>query len=174
MRIYGIAIAAMVLLQAGSAGAQAASGNVVDGLTRCRAIAADDQRLRCFDEAAAALEAAVKAKEIRVVDRQDIRKARRSLFGFALPRIPLLGGDDEDEATQREFQELNTTLASVRRLPSERMELRLAADDGIWATTDPMPFPPKPGRKVRIRKGSLGNYFINIEGERSVRGIRVR
>lgn len=154
---------------------QMTSGNVMESLARCRAIAAADTRLACFDAAATAIETAVKAQDVTIVDRQDIRTARRSLFGFSVPHIPLFGGGDRDAGPNTDdFAELNTTIAAARPMDNGRVELRLAESDAVWMTTDPMPFPPKAGAKVRIRQGAMGNYFIAISGERSVRGVRVR
>lgn len=151
------------------------SGGVVQSLVRCRAISTPEARLACFDAAANSIEAAVEAKDVTIVDRQDIRKARRSLFGFSVPHLPLFGGGDRDGGPKTdEFTELNTTIASVRAVGNGRIELRLAESDAVWMTTDPMPFPPKTGAKIRIRQGAMGNYFLAISGERSVRGVRVR
>lgn len=169
--------AALALLFCGcEAAAQSASSDrVVQSFARCRALPAPDARLDCFDKAAGALEAAVKAKDVTIVDRQDVRKARRSLFGFTIPRLTLFGGGDgRDDKDEDEFSELNTTLTSVRPVANGRVELRLADGDAVWVTTDPMTFPPKAGAKIRIRRGAMGNYFLAIDGERSVRGMRLR
>lgn len=160
---------------------QSASTRLLDSFAKCRAIAAVEARAACFDASARELEAAVKAKDVTIVDRQEIRSARRSLFGFTLPRIGLFGGGDPDDgragsgkAEFEDIKELNTTIASARVVANGRVELRLADGGAVWVTTDPMPFPPKPGDKVRIRSGSLGNYFIAVDGQRSVRGMRLR
>lgn len=151
------------------------SGGVVESLSRCQGITAPDARLACFEAAASAIKAAVKAKDVTILDRQDVRKARRSLFGFSVPHIPLFGGGDRDGGPKSDdFAELNTTIASVRSLDNGRIELKLVESGAVWMTTDPMAFPPKVGAKVRIRQGAMGNYFIAISGERSVRGVRVR
>lgn len=166
----------LLFCSSGAAAQQASGDRVLNSLTRCREIAVPAARLDCFDKATSALESAVKTKEVTILDRQDIRKARRSLFGFTLPRIGLFsgGGRDDEPAERQEFEELNTTIAGVRQVANGRVELRLTEDDAVWVTTDPMNFPPKPGAKVRIRKGALGNYFIAVEGLRSVRGMRLR
>ncbi len=150
---------------------------LLEPFARCRTITEAQARAECFDAAALALEVAVASKDVTIVDRKDVREARRSLFGFTLPRVGLLGGRDEADKSGREeddFKEIETTIASVRSVANGRVELRLAEGDAVWVTTDPVPFPPKPGRKVRIRKGAMSNYFINVEGERSVRGMRLR
>ncbi|SFS11483.1 hypothetical protein [Sphingomonas jatrophae] len=172
--------AAGLLIACTAAGAQQPSGSgerMLQSFTRCRAITAPEARLDCFDKAAAALEQAVASKDVRIIDRQDIKTARRSLFGFTLPRVGLFGGGGKDEADDEKgegFTELNTKIVSVREAGNGRMELRLEQEGMVWMTTDPMSFPPKAGKAIRIRKGALGNYFLAIDGERSVRGVRVR
>lgn len=156
---------------------QAAAERTLEPFARCRSIAAAQPRADCFDAAAQALEKAVAAKEITIVSRQDVRTARRSLFGFTLPHIGLFGSGQDDhgpEDQEPEFRQLDTTIVSSRAAANGRVELQVAEGNALWVTTDPMPFPPKPGRKVRIRKGTMGNYFIAVEGERSVRGMRLR
>jgi hypothetical protein len=174
-----IATSMLLVFCACEAHAEPAAGDrVLDSFARCRAIAAAPARADCFDAAARSLETAVKTKEITIVNRQEVRTARRSLFGFTLPRIGLFDGGDRDDsgraAQPEEIKEIETTVASARVVANGRVELRLADSGAVWTTTDPMPFPPKAGDKVRIRRGTLGNYFIAVAGQRSVRGMRVR
>lgn len=159
---------------AGSAVAQDSAGTrVLETFAQCRAITAADQRLACFDKAAGALEQAVKAKEVRILDKEDVRRTRRSLFGFTLPRVGIFGERDGD-GEKTEFNEINTTVASARQVANGRVELRLTDEpDAVWQTTESMTFPPKTGEKIRIRKGAIGSYFITVGG-RSYRGMRVR
>jgi hypothetical protein len=172
-----VAAAALLSCCAAVGHAQAGPGErVLQGLRDCRAITAAEARLACFDKATAALEAAVTAKDVRIVDRQEIRKARRSLFGFTIPKVALFGGGDGDEPEKDDedaFTEINTTVASARAVENGRVEIRLVGEDAVWRTTDPMNWPPKAGAKIRIRKGTLGNYFMAVDG-RSVRGMRIR
>jgi hypothetical protein len=176
MTMRGIA-AAMALTTA--VAAAAASGDAGDRVLKpfaaCRAIAVPDARLACFDKAAASLEAAVAARDVRIVDRQEISRAKRSLFGFTLPKIALFGGGDKEPRQEEpESTEIDTTIVSSRRVENDRVELILAEGDAKWRTTDPMLFTPRNGAKIHIRKGTLGNYFLSVAGERTVRGIRVR
>lgn len=169
-------IAVAMMAATGAAGAQAqdrASSRVVQSFAQCRAIAAPAERLACFDKAAAALEQAVQTKEVRILDKDDVRRTRRSLFGFQLPRVGLFNEGDE-EAKKEEFTEINTTVESARQVQGGRVEIRLSGeDDAVWQTTEAVTFPPKAGDKIRIRRGAIGSYFINFGG-RSVRGMRVR
>lgn len=159
---------------AGPALAQDSAGTrVLQSFAQCRSIAASDERLACFDKAAGALEQAVKTKEVRILDKEDVKRTRRSLFGFTLPRVGIFGERDED-GEKEEFTEINTTVSSARQLPNGRVELRLTDEpDAVWQTTEGMTFPPKQGDKIRIRKGAIGSYFITVGG-RSYRGMRVR
>jgi hypothetical protein len=183
MKARTIAASLVLCTVASAAHAQSGPGTaVLEPFARCRALPGAEARASCFDAAARALEAAVAAKDITIVSRQDVRNTRRSLFGFTLPRVGLFSGDDDDRdgsgpqgaRPPEDFKEIETTITSARTIANGRVELRIAEGEALWVTTDPMPFPPKPGRKVRIRKGAIGNYFIAVEGERSVRGMRLR
>lgn len=150
------------------------SERVLRSLTQCRAIGDTAAKLACFEKATATLEASVKARDVTIVDRQDIRKAKRSLFGFTLPKIDLFGGTERDTDKTDEFIEINTTVASARTSANGRAEIRLADEgDAVWQTTDPIAFLPRAGAKIRIRQGTLGNYFLFVDG-RSYRGTRLR
>ena len=175
-RMIAIAAGTIALALSGSAHAaepDGAGSRVLQTFAQCRAITDPAQRLDCFDKAAGALEQAVKANDVRIVDRGDIRKARRSLFGFTLPRIDLFGGGDDD-AKEPAFTEINTTVASANQVANGRVEIRLADDtEAVWQTTEAVTFPPKRGAKIRIRKGAIGNYFLTFDGK-SIRGMRLR
>jgi hypothetical protein len=169
----GVTLALTLAGAAPAAEPDAAGERVLQSFAQCRTIADQAQRLACFDKAAGALEQAVRAKDVRIVDRGDVNKVRRSLFGFTLPRLNLFGNDEEDGKEQI-FTEINSTIAAVRPVANNRVEIRLADETGaVWQTTDPMNFPPKPGAKIRIRRGTLGNFFMMIDGK-SVRGMRLR
>lgn len=175
MRRFALALALLGAI--GPAAAQKpddAPGRVLGGLRACKGLA-DAERLACYDRAAAALDQAVETKEVTLLDKQEVRRTRRGLFGFTLPRIGLFSGDGDDPKEAAEFSEITTTVASARLVENSRVEFRLADESGaVWRTTDPLSFPPKAGASVRIRKGTLGNYFIRFNNERGVRGMRVR
>ncbi|MDF2604938.1 MAG: hypothetical protein K0R56_2300 [Sphingomonas sp.] len=163
---------AMTAVPAVAAEKDGAGDRVLQSFAQCRAVADAAQRLACFDSAASALEQAVKTKEVRIIDKEDVRRTRRSLFGFTLPRVGLFGDGDKDE--REEFTEINTTVASARQLDNGRVELRLTGEeDAVWQTTEAVAWPPKPGDKIRIRKGAIGSYFVTFSGK-TFRGMRVR
>lgn len=154
------------------ASASDAGNRIVAGFTACRAVAADADRLACFDKAASALETAVASKDVAIIDREDIRKTRRSLFGFTLPSFSFLGGGKDDKEEEKEFAEINSTVESARPAGYARIDITLP-EGAIWQTTEGLPGVPRKGAKVRIKRGAIGSYVLTVEG-RSVKAIRVR
>jgi len=172
MRMMMALTALLAAATTASAAEPKSSDRVLRDFGACRATPDGAARLACFEKTFDSFERAVKAKEVTIVDKADVREARRSLFGFALPHIDMFNGGRSDPAD--DFAEINTTVASARESERGRVEIRLADDSGaVWQTTDPMNFPPKPGDKIRIRQGALGNYFLSTGG-RSYRGARLR
>lgn len=175
MRFIPTALAATAFwCAAAAAAAQAPAGGrntLVDAVVECRGQADPAARLACFDAAAAALGQASASGSIVVVDREDVRETRRSLFGFSVPKLPFFSGDDSnDEAPE----EIEAPIRSVRSLGYGKFLFTL--DNGAqWQTTEANNRPPDPksGETLSIRKGALGAYFLSVEGRRSVKGRRV-
>jgi hypothetical protein len=169
-----VAITLVLLSLAGSGHAQEKlppTNALVDAVVRCRAEAGEDARLHCYDIAAAALSEATARGSIVVVDKEDVRKTRRSLFGFALPKLPFFGGDDSGDDQP---DEIEARIKSVRGLGYGKWVIEL--DTGAkWQTTETSgpTRDPKPGQTMKIKKGAMGGYFLTVEGGRGVRGMRV-
>jgi hypothetical protein len=147
----------------------ARSNALLQALSDCRSVADEKARLDCYDRASARLADAVGKKELVVLDQQEIRETRRSLFGFSVPNIPLFrgeGGGDEGK--------LETVIAGVSRLEGGKWQIRLE-DGAIWQTNETRLnlSDPRPGQKIVIQRGTLGNYFLRIDGQRGIRGRRV-
>lgn len=172
-----IAILAAAALAAtgGAANAQTpTAGNpLVDRVVECRAMPDVPARVRCYDEAVDALAKATASGDVVVVDKEDVRKTRRSLFGFSLPKLPLFRGDStaEEEAPD----EIEAKIATVRGLGYGKYLIVL--DSGArWQTTEPprgATPDPRPGEAIKISRGALGAYFISVDGRRAVKGMRV-
>lgn len=148
---------------------EARSNALIQGLSACRSIADDKARLDCFDQASARLAEAVGKKELVVMDRQEIQETRRSLFGFSVPNIPLFRGEGGGDTGK-----LETVIAGASRLEGGKWQIRLE-DGAIWQTTETrLNFSdPRPGHKIVIQRGTLGNYFLRVDGQRGIRGRRV-
>src|SRR5438128_11155624 len=69
------------------------NGQLLDKLTACRKLADPNEELLCYHREVSALEAALARKDIVVMDREDVRKTHRSLFGLNLPKLPFFVGD---------------------------------------------------------------------------------
>jgi hypothetical protein len=169
-----VAVVALAALIPASAPAKpkmkdARSNALLQSLSACRGVADEKARLDCYDQATARLAEAVDRKELVVLDRQEIRETRRSLFGFSVPDIPLFRGEaGRDEGT------LETVIAGASRLEGGKWQIRLE-DGAIWQTNETRLnlSDPRPGQKIVIQRGTLGNYFLRIDGQRGVRGRRV-
>ena len=169
------ALPIIALLAAAPAAAQdkPAQPRLMAAIEACRAIQADAARLACFDREAAVLVGAVRAGEVTVVNRTDMRNARRSLFGFSLPKLPFFSGD---KSAEEDVDQLVSTVRSVQPIANDRYRITIADGDAVWETVDtPMRFnQPRAGDKIVIRKGALGSYFLRVGTQLGVKGRRIK
>jgi hypothetical protein len=170
--LAAIAIANVVFGASTGLAAEPKQSPAVAAVIGCRDQADPQVRLRCYDAAAGALATATATGSIVLIDREDIRKTRRSLFGFSVPKVPFFSGDKSQDEKQ---EEVISQIKSVRSLRHGTWEIDLGSA-GIWRTTEAFPSPktPKPSDTVKIRAGMLGGYFITVGNGRTVKGMRVR
>ena len=170
MAYHRVCIAAAISVMPMAAQAQTDPGKVVDDLVACRAIVEPGARLACFDRTAAAIGAAREKKQIVILDREGVREAKKSVFGFSLPRIKLFGGgDDEPEVT-----EINDRIENVRDAGNGKMLFRLKGGT-FWQTTEVLlGFEAKAGQAIRIESGVLGSYKAFVPRNRPIRVKRVQ
>lgn len=145
---------------------------LVGALEACRSVADAAQRLACFDKAAANLLAATQSGEVSVVDRGQLRQARKSLFGFGMPKLPFFSGDrSADEASD----EIKSTIRSARAIGNGKFRIVIADGDAVWETTESFTTfdDPEPGQEIVIKRGPLGSYMLKVDGQRGVKGRRV-
>ena len=138
----------------------------------CRRLPDPEARLRCYDGTVDSLSKALSGGSLVVVDREDIRRTRRSLFGFTLPRLPFFKGDNSQDDTP---DEIIATIASVRALPNDMWAIVL--DSGaVWQTVQEggKQSSPKAGQKIKIKSGALGSYRVSVAGRPGLRAMRVR
>lgn len=146
---------------------------VLQQLYDCRAIADPAERLACYDARVTALQTAETARDIRVVDREQVRETRRGLFGISLGGIGNIfgGGDDDDDGVDQ----IGATLSAIQRDGSGHWVYTL--DNGqVWVQTDGSApgRSPRVGQAVVVRRASLGSFMISIEGRPGVRVRRAR
>ena len=162
------------LLAAGGASAQEAppSSPVSDRILTCRSIAESDRRLACYDEAAAAFAQAQQSGQVVVMDVEEVREARRGLFGLnlQLPSLAVFGGGDEvEQITERDF-----VIQSVRQSASGDWVFTME-DGTVWRQNDGnLSRRPRSGDTAHVTRRALGSYSMNVNGARAIWVERIR
>ncbi|WP_162938899.1 hypothetical protein [Brevundimonas naejangsanensis] len=139
-------------------------------LSECRSIADDAERLRCFDRTADALDAAEQQGELVVMDRDQVRQARRQLFGFSAPALPSIFSRGDDGAEGADVDAVETTLLGAGQDHEGKWTFRLA-DGSEWRQIDsaPVRFQNRAGTEIRVRRAALGSYLLTAGASRAVR-----
>lgn len=171
LRILAMASLAALSPVAGEAKAKPVQSPLIEALTKCRAQTDADLRLDCYDAAVGVLVDASAQGNIVVVDQEEAKRTRRSLFGFNLPKLPFFSGDKSAEEDQ---DQISAKVTSVRALPYGRWQMKIE-DGALWETTETSSVvdDPRPGQTVVIKRGPLGSYMIRIDGQRALRAKRV-
>lgn len=141
-------------------------------LVACKSIAEAEQRLACFDEKVAALETAQANNQVVIADREQVREARRGLFGLSLPRIKLFDGDG-DEGDQ--IDQIEGKIASARASRGGKWVIKLE-DGAVWQQTDTprsTSRKPKAGDSIAIKRGSLGSFVAKVNDGRAFKVKRI-
>lgn len=167
--IAGVTLAALAAAAA-TAGTTEKRPESIDHLLACRSVTDSAQRLACFDKESAGLAGAIDRREVVAVDKEQIQTARRSLFGFTIPKNPILGFGGKDDDGPRE---LTSTIKSAHQTRDGRWVITLP-DGAVWIQLDDtVPFhPPHAGSTVVIRPALAGTYFIRVDGQIGFRAKR--
>jgi hypothetical protein len=170
----GLGLAVAVAVSSAGAQAQDANANAptdyVAQLKSCRSLAEGAERLACFDKAAGEIVAATESGEVSIVDREQVRETRRSLFGFTMPKLGIFGSsDDEDDSAMME-----STITDVRRMQGDTYVITIAEGSKWQMSNVPMRLrTPREGDAVVFKRAALGSYFIRIAGQTGVKGRRI-
>lgn len=164
-------LAALLLCAPGALAQGAVEGRapILGKLADCRKIADNGQRLACFDAVAAEMDVAEKKGDIVVVDREQARTVRRQAFGFHMPSITLFEKGEKAE----EVDSLTGSVRAARQNGAGKWVVELA-DGAVWVQIDAneLPFDPKPGDPVRIKKASMGSFLMVVKNQRAFRARR--
>ena len=140
-------------------------------LVECRSIPDPAARLACYDAQVGKLEQAAASGDVVVADRATVREARKGLFGFRLPTLGIFGGGEDDKD---EVKSIEGTVKTARPFGYGSWRVTLA-DGSVWEQIDDerLVFDPVTGNKVKISKGALGTFRMNIDGQRAIKVRRV-
>ncbi|WP_146150935.1 hypothetical protein [Allosphingosinicella deserti] len=150
---------------------QQARPELFEAVVRCRGVSESAARLKCFDDTTAMLQQAADRRDLVVVDKTQVREARKSLFGLTMPDLGLFGGNDEGEEELKQIEGVLTNVGSNR----DGYYTFLLADGARWSQIDgkPIAVAPKAGHKVVVKRGSLGSYMMSVAGQPGVKVQRV-
>lgn len=173
--LAGVIIAshpAFAFAQDSGAASESAVPDVIERLFECRKIADPTARLGCFDQQTAAVEAAASAKDLIIADRDQIKKARRGLFGLSLPKLDLFGGNADDE--EERIAKIETTIQSALQVSGGKW-LVVLEDGARWLQSDSTPVlgSPKAGEVIVIERAAMGSYMAKIGKKRAFRVQRI-
>lgn len=140
-------------------------------LTECRVIADGAARLKCYDDAAAALDQAVSRKDVILVDKQQVQKSRRTLFGLPLPNFNLFGDDDGPE--EEKLTQIDSTIQGVSA-NGDGWRITIA-EGSTWQQIDGMTLAlaPKAGMAVTVKRGALGSYKMSVRKQPPIKVKRI-
>jgi len=165
----GIALAALSLVGApaaakdkeASAGKAAAFQAVLD----CRGVADNAQRLACYDAAAGRMSEAEKKGDIVVIDRAQASAAHREAFGLNVPSLSFVTRALKPEEVDR----VDGVVDSARSDVNGRWTMKLQ-DGAVWRQiSGDLLRAPHSGSKVAVRKGTLGSFLMNVDGQPSIK-----
>ena len=136
----------------------------------CQAIRDGTQRLACYDRQVAAMSHAQATGDLVAMDRQEVRRTKRSLFGIALPDLGVFG----DNSIGENVSSLETTIKTARQNADGKWTFELA-EGGRWAQIDSREFivDPRAGHPIRIRRAAMGSYLANVNKQIAIRVRRV-
>lgn len=135
-------------------------------LLDCKALTDPAERLACYDKATDTLQAAEAKGDVVVIDRGQVRQARRAAFGFNFQMPSFMTKGEKPE----ELTRLEATVASFRYNQDGKLVVKF--DDGAtWVQIDSnrLRKGPAAGTKVELRTASMGSYFMKIPGLDTIR-----
>ena len=160
----------------------APAATVIQAVEACRGVAEDKARLACFDAAAAKLATAQAKGDVVVVDREQVREAKREAFGFNLPKLSVLGrlaqpadGGGKAAPETEEDSQATFTVDSASRGGDGRWIVTMS-NGMVWRQTNETvgAMTIKKGDAAEVRKGMLGAYFMNVGRYRAIKVERSR
>jgi hypothetical protein len=144
----------------------------LDEIYKCINITEGEDRLACFDASVASLQMKEEKKELLAIDAEQAREIERDSFGLSLPSLPKIGlfsrGSDADGEKIDDTQIYN--VKSYRK--THRGLIVVMQNGHVWQqsnSNDPG-WIPKGDLVAKIKKASLGSFFLTLENEKGQAG----
>lgn len=172
-----VAAVAGVTMTAGAVSAQEQetyrTPAVVQALYACKDIASDAERLKCFEAAVEDIRKAEEKRDLSFADREQVKKAKRGLFGLGNIRLGIFSRGDNDPEEQ-DIQEIEAKVLSISRQKDGKLLLRLEGGS-TWAQTgtEKIRIREMKAQTVKIKKGTLGSYVAILDGGSAIKVKRV-
>jgi len=158
-----IAAAGLALANGAAAAAPAqTTAAPVQAVVDCRKLTEDAKRLACYDDAVARMAEAESKGDLLTLDKAQRQTVRREAFGLPLASLGLFDRGEKPEALNR----ITVTIDQAWRNAQGKWVIKL--DSGaVWRQIDDNSLgkPPHHGSTAAIRKGTLGSFFVNIDGQ---------
>ena len=166
--IICLLVAAGARVEARDAPKSGPQSATVEQLLACRSIPDRMVRLDCFDRETLVLTGAIMRHDIVVVDRDEVRRTRRTLFGLTVPSMAFLGGDKDD------LKQIDGTLSGTSHNRDGGYIFRLE-DGSRWTQVDDRAFAlqPQAGEKVLVKRATMGSYMLIVGRQPGVRVQRL-
>jgi hypothetical protein len=163
--LAGIAIVGASALEARNV--QTGTPAQVQRLMACRSITAAEQRLACYDRETAAMNQAIANQDLVMIDKERAKAAGRSLFGFSIPNFGGLFGSNG------EISQIDGTIKSTRHNSDGGWIITLE-DGSVWTQTDDWPgLDARVGKKVVVKRGVLGSFWLTVPGQNGIKVKRI-
>lgn len=143
---------------------------ILKDLVDCRTIADIPERVACYDARVAALDEAERSKTVVVIDKTQMRAARKGIFGLTLPSLSKIVGGEPDDGDEEAVTQIESKIERISRTSDGRW-IFIIEDEAKWVQTDRRNLirDPKSGQKISIRKAAMGSYLANVDGQTAIR-----
>jgi hypothetical protein len=163
----GVTLGLIAMTAAGGAFAASPAGMkmaaVVQAVIDCHAVPDNAQRLACYDDAVGKFIDAKTKGDVVVMDREQVSKARRSVFGLDLPDLSF------DRGALNEPDTMTSTITEVKRVGGAMWLMTIEGGAKWVQVSGRFQTPPHVGSKVVIRRAGVGSYMMSVDGGREVR-----
>ena len=159
------ALASLLVALGGVAHAEQPRAQAFDAVMACHSIVDIAQRAQCYDAATSRMADAEAKGEIIIIDRAQANAAHQEAFGLTLPTLSFLTKALKPEEVDR----INGVVRAANADVNGRWTMSLESG-AVWRQiSGDLMRAPHAGSKVSIRKGSIGSFLMNVDGQPSIK-----